>query len=63
MPLLLKPPVPDLSFDPDHPRPASSWALYRMFNIGNSAPTFLLNYINKLENPLGITAIKQYFPI
>lgn len=63
MRLLDHPAVPDPAFDPQAPNPASSWAPYRLFNIGNSTPTPLLNYIEALESALGITAEKQFLPM
>ena len=61
--VLDKPAEPDLAFDPSHPDPATSWAPYRVFNIGNSDPTPLMDYIQALENTLGITAIKEFLPM
>ena len=55
--------TPNLDFDPDYPDPATSYAPYRVFNIGNSQPTPLMEYINALESALGITAIKNYLPM
>ena len=61
--LLDKPPLSDPSFDTANPNPGSSWAPYRVVNIGNSDPTSLMSYIKALEEALGITAIKQFLPI
>ena len=61
--LLLKPALPDRSFDYSKPNSASSWAPYRIFNIGNSSPISLMTYIEALENKLGIEAIKDYMPM
>lgn len=52
--------TPSDAFDPANPDPASSSAPYRVFNLGNSMPTPLLDYIQALENALGITAKKNY---
>jgi len=54
--VLDKPATADAHFDPLHPNPATSSAPYRIFNIGNSTPTVLLDYIAALESALGITA-------
>ena len=51
------------AFDPANPDPASSTAPYRVFNIGNSIPTPLLDYITALERALGLTAKKNYLPM
>ena len=61
--LLQKPPLPNPSFDTYNPDPSCSWAPYKVFNIGNSKPTPLMDYINALESALGITAQKQYLPM
>ena len=61
--LLDKPAAPDPAFNPEAPDPASSWAPHRVFNIGNSNPTPLMDYIEAVENALGITASKQFLPM
>ena len=61
--LIDKPPKADFSFDKLNPNPSSSWAPYKIFNIGNSAPTKLLDYISAIEEALGIKAKKEYLPI
>ena len=38
------------------PDPATSWAPNRLFNIGNSNPTPLLESIEAIEAALGVTA-------
>ncbi len=50
-------PEPDLEFKPEQPNPATSWAPYKIFNIGNSNPIKLMDYIEVLEKELGIKAI------
>jgi len=61
--VLDKPAAPDPAFDPALPDPATSWAPHRVFNIGNSNPTPLMDYIEAVENALGITAAKEYLPM
>jgi UDP-glucuronate 4-epimerase len=61
--LLDKPAAPNPAFDPADPDPATSWAPTRVFNIGNSNPTPLLEYIEALEQALGITARKEFLPM
>jgi UDP-glucuronate 4-epimerase len=58
-----KPATPNPNFDPLNPDPASSTAPYRVFNIGNSTPTPLLDYITALESALGLDAKKNYLPM
>jgi len=63
MRLLEKPATPDPAFDPQAPNPSTSWAPYRVFNIGNSNPTPLMHYIEAVEQALGVKAKKQMMPI
>ena len=61
--LLDKPATPDPDFDPAQPDPSTSWAPHRVFNIGNSKPTPLMDYIEAVEHALGITATKEFLPM
>ena len=61
--VLDKPAAPDPTFNPSQPNPASSWAPHRVFNIGNSNPTPLMDYIGAIELALGITATKTFLPM
>jgi len=61
--VLDKPATADPCFDPAQPDPATSWSSHRVFNIGNSNPTPLLDYIKAIEQALGIKAEKQFLPI
>jgi UDP-glucuronate 4-epimerase len=47
----------------DQPDPATSSAPFRIFNIGNSQPVQLLEYIDSIENALGKKAIKEMKPL
>ncbi len=51
-------PTEDLNFDRENPSPNKSWAPYKVFNIGNSSPIKLLEYIEAIEDALGIKAKK-----
>ena len=61
--LIKKPPKPDKSFDTTNPRPDSSFAPHKIFNIGNSNPESLIDYIRAIENSLGLVAKKIFLPI
>ena len=63
MRVLDKPATPDAGYDSQNPNPGTSTAPYRIFNIGNNAPTVLMDYIAALEGSLQITAHKQMLPI
>ena len=61
--VLNKPATACASFNPASPDAALSWAPHRVFNIGNSEPTHLLDFIAALEQSLGQEAIKQFEPM
>ncbi len=61
--VLDKPAEPDGNFDPRRPDPATSHAPYRIFNIGNSQPVPLGDYIGAVERALGKTARRNLLPI
>ncbi|CAK27088.1 NAD dependent epimerase/dehydratase [Synechococcus sp. RCC307] len=61
--VLRKPAAANPKFDKMKPDPATSWAPHRLFNIGNSNPIPLMEFINCMEDALGIEAIKQFEPI
>jgi UDP-glucuronate 4-epimerase len=46
-----------------HPDPATSPAPYRIFNIGNSHPVNLMDFIGALEDALGKQAVKNFLPL
>lgn len=56
-------PVPDKNWSGMAPDPSSSFAPYRLYNIGNSDPVELLHFIEIIEQKLGKTAIKNFLPI
>jgi UDP-glucuronate 4-epimerase len=60
--VLDKPATPDPAWDAARPNPGASSAPYRIFNIGNGAPTVLMDYIQAIESALGLTASKRLLP-
>jgi len=56
---LFKTATPNSNFDAHHPDPATSHAPYRIFNIGNSHPIPLMQFIETIEDALGKKAIKK----
>ena len=54
---------PNPAFDAAQPDPGTSNAPYRVFNIGNSQPTPLADYIGALEDALGRKAARNYLPM
>ncbi len=61
--LLETPAQPNQNFDTKNPDPASSWCPHRIFNIGNSSPINLIEYIEAIEVALDKKAIKKLVPI
>tara|TARA_B100000212_G_scaffold303767_1_gene250749 strand:- start:1084 stop:2112 length:1029 start_codon:yes stop_codon:yes gene_type:complete len=58
--IIKKKPKGDLNFDKNDPNPSSSWAPYKIFNIGNSNPVKLLEYISEIEICLDKKAIINF---
>ena len=58
-----KPPKPEENFSFKDPDPSNSWCPHKIFNIGNSTPTNLMDYIEAIENILKIKAKKELLPI
>jgi UDP-glucuronate 4-epimerase len=58
-----RPAAADPAFDAARPDPGTSNAPYRVFNIGNSHPTPLGEYIEALEDALGMKARRNYLPM
>ncbi len=61
--VLDKPATVNPAFDANVPDPATSNAPYRVFNIGNSQPVKLMEYIEALESALGVVAEKNLLPM
>lgn len=56
-------PEPDPNWSGDAPRPDSSNAPYRIYNIGNNSPVQLMEMISILEEELGLEAEKNMLPM
>jgi len=56
-------PQPDSNWTVEAGTPATSSAPYHVYNIGNSSPVELMDYITALEEALGITAQKNMLPM
>ncbi|NDV64964.1 NAD-dependent epimerase [Bacteroides sp. 224] len=56
-------PAPDIGWDANYPMPNSSSAPYKIFNIGNSHPVKLMDYIQIIENTVGLEAKKVFLPM
>jgi len=58
MGIVKKPAIKNVSFNKKIPDPSTSWAPYRIFNIGNRSSIKLTKFISILEEELGLKAIK-----
>ncbi|HEY6898757.1 MAG TPA: NAD-dependent epimerase, partial [Rhodocyclaceae bacterium] len=61
--VLDKPADADHGFDAALPHPGTSWAPYRLFNIGNHQPIALMSFIETLETALGRSTEKNFLPM
>jgi UDP-glucuronate 4-epimerase len=61
--VLDKPAAPCPAFDTTKPDPSTSYAPYRVYNIGNHKPVELMTFIETIENSLGKKAIKNMLPM
>ena len=50
----------DSNFNYLQPSPSSSWAPYKIFNIGNSNPVKLMDFISTIEEIIGCKAKKEF---
>jgi UDP-glucuronate 4-epimerase len=53
----------NINWDSNNPEPSTSKAPWRIYNIGNSQPVELMDYIAALENSLGIKAKIKLLPL
>jgi UDP-glucuronate 4-epimerase len=56
-------PLPGPQWDSSNPDPGTSFAPYRIYNIGNNNPVELMRFIEVLEECLGVKAVKNLLPI
>ncbi|WP_111669925.1 NAD-dependent epimerase [Algoriphagus litoralis] len=58
-----RPARPNPDFDPQSPDPGSSKAPFKVYNIGNSQPVLLMDYIKAVEKGLGKEAKMELLPL
>ncbi|NVK49965.1 MAG: NAD-dependent epimerase [Cyclobacteriaceae bacterium] len=58
-----RPAKPNPDFDPQHPDPGSSRDPFKIYNIGNSSPVLLMDYIHAIEKGLGKEAKMDLLPL
>jgi UDP-glucuronate 4-epimerase len=56
-------PAPNPDWRGDHPDPATSFAPYKIYNIGNNNPVELLHFIAALESSLNKKAKMNFLPL
>ncbi len=56
-------PTADPTWSGDSPNPAASFAPYRVYNIGNSSPVRLMDFVEAIENSIGKKAQINMMPI
>ncbi len=56
-------PEPDPTWSGDDPDPGTSYARYKMYNIGNNNPVELMKFIAVIEKVLGLKAKKEFLDI
>lgn len=56
-------PQPNPDWDRNNPDPGSSYAPYKLYNIGNNNPVELIKFIEILENNIGKKAQKNLLPM
>jgi UDP-glucuronate 4-epimerase len=58
-----RPAKPNPDWTGQDPDPGSSYAPFKVYNIGNSQPVELMDYIGALEKAMGKEAIKNMLPL
>lgn len=61
--LIDRPATPDSTWDRAAPRPSTSSAPYRIFNVGNHRPVQLMDFIHAIERACGKTAQIDFLPM
>jgi UDP-glucuronate 4-epimerase len=61
--LVPKAATPNKEWNGNHPDPATSFAPYKIYNIGNNSPVELLHFIEVIEKNLGKKAVKNLMPL
>lgn len=61
--LVKRPAQPNPEWSGDNPDPSSSYAPYKIYNIGNNSPVRLMEFVEAIENKLGKTAKKNYMDL
>ncbi|MDR3570564.1 MAG: NAD-dependent epimerase [Syntrophobacteraceae bacterium] len=63
MRIVARPPAPNPEWNGLAPDPGSSFAPFKLYNIGNNKPAQLMEFISAIEDCLGLKAIKEFLPM
>lgn len=61
--IMQKSPEPDEKWDAVNSDPATSFASYKIYNLGSANPVALMDFIEAIEEELGIKAEKNFLPL
>ena len=61
--LVDKPAIGDISFYDHAPNPSNSWCPHMIFNVGKGQSIKLTDFIDTLEDEIGIKALREYIPL
>ncbi|MEZ2718724.1 NAD-dependent epimerase [Niallia circulans] len=61
--LINLPPQHNKNWDYENPEASTSYAPYRVFNIGNNKPVLLMDFISTIEQHLGMKANMKFLPM
>lgn len=61
--LVKRPAQPNPEWSGANPDPSSSYAPYKIYNIGNNSPVRLMEFVEAIENKLNKTAKKNYMDL
>ncbi|WP_204206214.1 MULTISPECIES: NAD-dependent epimerase [Staphylococcaceae] len=61
--LVKKPAKPNPEWSGANPDPSSSYAPYKIYNIGNNSPVRLMEFVEAIENKLGKKSKKNYMDL
>ena len=61
--LVEKPAQPNPEWTGENPDPGTSYAPYKIYNIGNNSPVRLMDFIETIEEKTGKKALKNFLPL
>ena len=61
--LMINPATPNADWNSDDPDPSTSFAPYRLYNIGGNSPVQLMEFIEAIEQSIGTKAKINYQPL